>query len=217
MSPTHPPLVKICGITQKEDARAAALLGADMVGFIFHHKSPRSVDFREVLTFQTYGAQRVGVFVDQKGEEIRDICEKTNLTLAQFHGAQDQNDSKIVGPEKVIRVLWPEKYQDLKLFKAELLAWESLARWILIDAGVSGGGHGQQIKSDLLVPIIKDFRVPVLLAGGLNPLNIQELCPPRGESVFAGFDFNSGVEISPGKKDHNLMKKVITYVKSIKL
>jgi phosphoribosylanthranilate isomerase len=122
------------------------------------------------------------------------IIREARLDLAQFHGPQDLKVAEMVGPERVIRVFWPERLT-LKELAADLDKWREAAALYLFDAGRSLGGHGQKLTN-------LNFGSPkaYLLAGGLSPPDLGRLWP-GSEPNFSGFDFNSGLESAPGVKD----------------
>lgn len=189
-------LVKVCGMTRQEDADACTELGADLLGFIFHPPSPRNLTPEQAAAIVTKGVLRVGVFVRQGADEVRAILHAARLDLAQLAGNQDEAFCRAVGPERVIRVFWPERHASIPELEAELARFADLMRYALLDAGTSGGGHGRPLPFTSLAGI--KTPCPWLLAGGLSAANLGEAleqCSP------AGVDINSGVESEPGKKD----------------
>ena len=213
-------LMKICGLTRPEDARLAAALGADLLGFIFHPGSPRCVgpELPASLDSKTdlLGALKVGLFVDHGPDEAAALMAAGKLDLAQLHGGQDEAYclalAKSVGPERIIKVVWPEKAASAEAFQAEIKRFTPYCRLFLADAGQSGGGHGRAIEStggDILAAA--RFPKPWLLAGGLGPANLADLL-----SRFkpAGLDLNSGVESAPGIKDKNLLREAFSALRT---
>jgi phosphoribosylanthranilate isomerase len=200
------PIVKFCGLTRQEDLSFAESLGADVAGFILHPESPRGLSPEAAGRLKSKAILRAGVFVRQRGPEIVGIMKAAGLSLAQLHGAQTEEDAETIGPDRVIRVVWPERFESPDGLAAELLRWRGLARWLLFDAGQSGGGHGRSLGAGAL-GCLGESPAPVILAGGLGPDSVRGLWPPE-EPNLAGFDFNSGVEAAPGRKDHALMRRV---------
>ena len=206
-------LVKVCGNTRPEDARLAAALGADMLGFIFHAKSPRNVDpaFPAGLDRATdlLGALKVGVFVGQSVDETCALMAAGGLDLAQLHGGQDeafcQELSKTIGPERVIKVLWPERAANVESFQAEVDRFSSRCRLFLVDAGSGGGGHGREMERNAAeILAATRFHRPWLLAGGIGP---ETIGPLLARFWPAGLDMNSGVESAPGIKDETKLRE----------
>ncbi|GAB7081373.1 phosphoribosylanthranilate isomerase [Megalodesulfovibrio paquesii] len=189
-------LVKVCGITRQEDADAAAAVNASLLGFIFHPKSPRAVTPAQAKAICTDERMRVGVFVNQTAGEILDIMDQAGLHLAQLHGDQDEACCLALGRQRVMRAFWPQRHETVASFEAELARFAPYCRFLLLDAGASGGGHGKTLDWAALGRI----KMPRswFLAGGLSPENVRQavdLCNPDG------VDLNSGVESAPGIKD----------------
>lgn len=197
-----PLLIKVCGLTREEDLKFCRDLGVDLTGIIFHPASPRYVNPDLAGTWKKENELRVGVFVDQGREEILDIIDRAELDLAQLHGGQGPDICQAVGPDRVIRAFWPERFDRAEDFLEEIERFKDVCRYFLFDAGKAGGGHGKKIGCGWLDKI-KSPR-PYLLAGGLGPDNISQVL----DLDMAGFDLNSGVEISPGLKDREKIREV---------
>ncbi len=195
MNTTHSPFVKVCGQTHHSSIDNAIALGARMCGFVFHPKSPRSVAPRRAAMLESGPLKRVGVFVDQGTAEILAAIETARLDYAQLHGAQDAACARAVGPQRVIRVLWPQRYDSAEALQNEIDRWADLCAFYLLDGGRGGGGSGQGWNVALAAGL--RFPRPWILAGGLTPGNLAEAieaCRPDG------VDLNSGVEMAPGLK-----------------
>ena len=196
------PIVKICGMTRMEDVELCSQLGADLLGFIFHPKSPRNVDPDFAAAVKT-GVTKVGVFVDQTHEEALEIMDRCGLHAAQLHGGQDIHYCWRIGPDRVIRAFWPDTYASSAALARDLDGFSEACGHFLLDAGSSGqGGTGQSIDFDMLQDI--EIQTPWFLAGGIGPDNIDAalaLNPP-------GLDINSGVESAPGVKDKTKLRAV---------
>ncbi len=183
--------VKICGITNKEDALAAVDAGARALGFIFYPKSPRYVAPESLSTWLSdvpAEIWKVGVFVDEAPETIEEICRQTGLDIAQLHGQET-----------------PDRHpRGLRVWKAIRVAADTNriadypAEALLLD----GPGSGQTFDWSLTATVTK----PVILAGGLTPENVQAAVE---QTRPWGVDTASGVEASPGRKDHARMKRFI--------
>lgn len=194
---SHIPFVKICGQTNAPMLDAALGFGAQFVGFIFHEGSPRSIAPERAAAIRSGLAKRVGVFVRQGAEEILSIVSLAHLDLVQLHGRQSPEDALCIGPQRIIRVLWPESCASMADLQGQIDAWAPYCAYYLLDAGQFGraGGHGRPLhvaEFDAL-----RFPHPWFLAGGLcaeNLAHILSLCSPDG------LDLNSGVEIAPGLK-----------------
>lgn len=188
--------VKICGMKFQEDLLAAEAAGADFCGFIFHPASSRYISPMEAAKLNSGSMRRVGVFVDQNIDDIIGIAEYASLHLIQLHGPYSIEDAQKIGAERIIRVLWPQKYRSYHDLTQDLTRYSSSCAWYLLDAG-SSGGTGKNLDWISFRDLV--FPHPWFLAGGLNHLNISNAlaaCFPDG------LDLNSGLELAPGKKCH---------------
>lgn len=214
--------VKICGQTSPDGARLCASLGAGLLGFIFHPKSPRCTTPALPASLDLPGVLKVGVFVAQTPGEALEVMRAGRLDIAQLHGGQDLAFCRAVagtiGPERVMKVVWPEKAASLEDFQAELDRFAPFCGRFLADAGKSGGGHGRGLAdaaADILAAA--SFPRPWLLAGGLGPDSIGHAlsrfrikgCGP------AGLDLNSGVESAPGIKDETLLRAAFSVINAL--
>ncbi|QQR80872.1 MAG: phosphoribosylanthranilate isomerase [Deltaproteobacteria bacterium] len=192
-------LVKICGITNKEDAWTAIEAGADALGFNFYPKSPRYLDPEEAIKLIEDippNVLKVGVFVNEKESLVRDLCQYLSLDYLQFHG-----DETPYYCEQFATPYWKAfRLKDEKTFD---LMKKYHPEYFLIDAYVEKafGGTGVVTNWDLAREA-KNYG-KVILAGGLAPENIEAaIRAVRPEGV----DVASGVESSPGKKDAQKLK-----------
>jgi phosphoribosylanthranilate isomerase len=204
------PKIKVCGLTRQRDALACKELGVDFCGFIFHPESPRNVAPETAVVLDAGAALRVGVFVNQSAEEVRHIMDFADLDMAQLAGDQDEEFCAEIGPARVIRVFWPERYGDGEELMEELKRFAGFTGYYLLDAGTSGGGSGRSLNFDKLRGI--DPPKPWFLAGGLGPHNLayalERLAP------FA-VDLNSGVEEEPGVKSRAMLAKAVEAARNI--
>jgi phosphoribosylanthranilate isomerase len=201
------PLVKFCGLTRQEDALRASRLGADFAGFVMTPRSKRHICPVRARDIDTGTLGRVGVFVCEGVGDIIKAMETARLDFAQLHGPYGTGAGEAIGPERVIRAVWPEKHETRQSLEEHLSKWESFAKYFLFDAGLSEGGHGRRIDSDDL-SFLSCTSKKSFLAGGLGPENVSGLWPAK-EKNLCGFDFNSGVEASPGVKDWDAMEAVM--------
>lgn len=203
------PLVKICGLTRASDAAFCARAGADWLGFIFHPESPRRAEPERVADFDTGRARRVGVFVNQTADEVLRIMTVARLDMAQLHGQQNADFCRAIGPERVIKTLWPQG-ENFERQQDELAGFVT---YFLYDAGKSGGGHGQAFDPKL---IARPSPRPWLLAGGLTAGRVVSLVNSGLPHNWLGFDLNSGVESAPGLKDTSLVASAINAIRDTK-
>jgi phosphoribosylanthranilate isomerase len=227
-------VVKICGITNIEDARVAVEAGADMLGFIFYPPSPRYLtpeQAREIISAirldasprpvrsgesgsesaRTLSAvQFAGIFVNEPLEQIRSVMETAGLDLAQLHGTE--------APE-MVRELGGHAYKslqarDLDSARALVANYRDAVHGdvpaFIADAPPAKlpGGNGMIADWSVAREIAKQF--PILLAGGLN---VENVCEAIEMVQPWGVDVSSGVERAPGLKDH---EKVREFVKRAK-
>jgi phosphoribosylanthranilate isomerase len=196
--------IKICGITNTEDARWAEQCGADALGFVFA-ESPRRIApeqagaiMRELGPFIT----GVGVFVDRPADEVRRALEVSRCTVAQLHGDEPGDYTEALAPYGVIKAVRVRDKLDVSA-----LAPYGAAKAILLDAYAEGamGGTGQRFDLAVASRLVQEgWRV--IVAGGLTPENV-------GEVISAvrpyGVDVSTGVEREPGLKDPDKVARFI--------
>lgn len=192
--------IKICGITRLEDAVAAYRFGADAIGFIFAD-SPRRVTpdrAREISRSMPREPSRVGVFVDSTLDEVERTTEYCGLDLVQLHGHEDEEYCASLG-EHVIKAIRLNG-------NANLLQEGAYSGMTLLLDGYSSGGNGHEGEPyERLVRLLAPGRT-LIIAGGLDPGNVAEAVSTLRPW---GVDVASGVESSPGVKDHALMYSFI--------
>ena len=192
-------LRKVCGLTRPEDVALCHELGADLTGFIFAEKSPRRLKPETVAALPKGPSLRVGVFAGADSSAVLKAARLADLDLIQLHGGEDPAFCRFVGPERVIKTLWPEGLSPEAL-ALELERFAPVCAYFLLDAGLSGGGSGNRLAWESLARV--SFPKPWLLAGGLGP---KTLLPALAACAPGGVDMNSALERSPGLKDHALL------------
>ena len=208
-------MCKICGLTRAEDAALCHSLGADCIGCIFVPASPRFITPQRAALLPDGPALRTGVFAGTDLDEVRAIARLARLDLLQVHGGEDPAFCRALGPERVIKTLWPEKLTPEELDR-ELDRFAPVCAYFLLDAGTSGGGSGNSLKTDTLRRIRPPR--PWLLAGGLGPDNLRSaLAAFEPGAGPIGVDLNSALESAPGIKDHELVRRALTLVKGRRL
>ncbi|MFT5422569.1 MAG: phosphoribosylanthranilate isomerase [Phycisphaerales bacterium] len=207
MSSTHRTRIKVCGIRDHEAARVAAQAGADTIGFIFVEGSPRYIEPREAVGIMMSLpplVSAVGVTQDLSVDEFCDLEEACPTPISQLHGAEDEKTVRACGPG-VIKAF---KYEEVTI-ASRLKKWGAIEEVdaVLIDGG--DGGEGTALDWDALSAHLEGFAKPVFLAGGLTPENVGEaIARVRPYAV----DVSSGVESSPGVKDHD---KIRAFVRAV--
>lgn len=199
--------IKFCGITRQEDALAAADAGADAVGFVFYPPSPRYVTPGSAATIARAlppFVTSVGLFVDATEDEVRRVLATVPLGLLQFHGDEPAEFCGQFGQPymKAVRV---RPGADLLQYAARYPD----AAALLLDAYRPGvpGGTGETFDWNL-IPARMTCRI--VLAGGLSPGNVAAgIEQVRPWAV----DVSSGVELAPGVKDGQLIRRFATAVR----
>ena len=202
--------VKICGITDKDDAFKAVKFGADALGFVFTKKSPRYVSpsrARNIISILPPFITTVGVFVNERQGAVNDIVSFAGLNAVQLHGDED--------PQYVHR-LKRGNCTVIKAFRVNAaFDFDMIKKYdvngILFDAYQEDayGGTGKTFNWELLRQA--DIKRPYILSGGLNQENVLEavnLLKPYA------VDVSSGVEAEPGKKDH---RKMMSFIQNAKI
>ena len=198
--------IKICGITNLEDALAAADFGADALGFNFHKKSPRCIELEkatEIIAQLPPFIMPVAIFVNEREDRVREIQARTCIQTVQFHGDESPEFCQRFG-RRVIKAFQVKDKESLKA-----MAHYRVGAFLL-DSYREGmrGGTGTTFDWHLAV-VAKTFG-KIILAGGLTPENVSEavkLVQPYG------VDVTGGVEKEKGIKDHAKLKKFITEVR----
>ncbi|MBL6967282.1 MAG: phosphoribosylanthranilate isomerase [Desulfobacteraceae bacterium] len=202
--------VKICGITNYQDADMAVQLGADALGFVFA-PSPRRISpekAREIICAIPPFVKTVGVFVNERPDTVRRIIRFCGLDLIQFHGDES--------PE-VCGEFMPHAIKALRVREGSVLEsiipYYGKTKAVLFDtySGERRGGTGKTFDWDLAV-MGKRVGIPIILSGGLTPANIESAV--LTVNPFA-VDVNSGIEERPGKKDHLLMEELMEKIQKV--
>lgn len=203
--------VKVCGITNAEDAWAAIEAGADALGFIFYEKSPRyvvpAVATRIIAELPPL-ITPVGVFVNENVAAVRSIMDTCGLAMAQLHGEETAVYCRELSRPamKAVRL----KDRDSLLALAEYQGRGGVRGFVLDTfSEMSYGGTGQTTDWGLAAEVAKQTHI--LLAGGLTPGNVMEAI--RTVHPY-GVDVSSGVESAPGKKDH---AKIRAFVEAVRV
>lgn len=226
--------VKICGITNLEDALTAVDAGADALGFVFYEKSPRRVaadTVREIVATLPAAIEKVGVFVYDPGESPASIAESCGLTAVQIHlrlplsvPAAPNTPLRAVASGKPARVYlalpvsWFHGDRSVKTIAASFAGpgpFPGLEA-ILLDSGNAEqpGGTGKPFDWQQMSSVVDEMRTnrKVVVAGGLTPNNV-------GEAIRIlkpwGVDVSSGVEARPGRKDPERVRAFIKAVRDL--
>lgn len=209
--------VKICGITNLEDAQVAASAGADLIGFVFYAKSPRCIEpvrARAIVAALQAGAhapKMVGVFVNESSERVRAIVESVRLDLVQLHGDEPASAVSELSP-RAYKSLRPRSLEQARAAVAEYSrVTNGHAPAFVVDAYDPKlyGGTGARADWAIAAEIARQF--PILLAGGLTSENVVQAV--RSAQPW-GVDVSSGVERAPGLKNHAKVRAFIDAAKA---
>jgi phosphoribosylanthranilate isomerase len=198
--------VKICGITTADDARMAVAAGADAIGLVFFDKSPRCVDAERaagIVAAIPPFVQVVGLFVNAPLELVNATADRAGLDIVQLHGEETPSYCDAVNRRvmKAFRVKGPESLAPIASYRVAGL---------LLDAYSpnSYGGTGERFDWDLV--LAAKVHGPIILAGGLTPDNVASAVSQV--SPYA-VDVSSGVELSPGRKNPEQVRRFIEAAK----
>ncbi len=216
-------IIKICGITNLEDAKLAANAGADYLGFIFYPPSSRYVEaetvreiirvMRETYFVNTAHESRitkyVGVFVNTPADEVRRLMDFCGLDFAQLHGDESPEMVASFGG-RAFKAINP---QSLAVAEKTASLVTRHSPFLLLDAfhPTMRGGTGKTADWDLAASIARKY--PLLLAGGLTPENVATAI---ARVKPFGVDVSSGVEAVPGKKDPDKVRAFIAQVRGMR-
>ncbi|HEY9186734.1 MAG TPA: phosphoribosylanthranilate isomerase [Ignavibacteria bacterium] len=198
--------IKICGITNIEDYNNALSLGVDFTGFIFYDRSRRTIkpeQVRKIKRNNIYSHKRVGVFVNERIEIIREVYDLADLDIIQLHGDES--------PEYCQRLDLPYwKCIRIKNFDSINLIQEYSTEKILIDTYSENlyGGTGKSIDL-LLVKKALETEKEIIVAGGISYSNVKDIINLKPYAI----DINSSIEKLPGKKDFNKMSELIKIIR----
>ena len=195
-------LIKICGITNLDDALSAAEAGADYLGFIFAPGSPRRVEpdtVREIVKKLPSSVRKAGVFRDAENQEIRSAMDFCGLDIIQLHGSETPETARVLALEYEVWKALP--FTSPSVF-AESLKFANFTQ--LADSDKKGNDCNWSLAQ------LTSRRRKLFLAGGISAQNaahaVETVCP-------AGLDICSGVEVRPGVKDHAKITEIINLIR----
>jgi len=194
--------IKICGLTNLTDARAAWEAGADFLGFVLYRRSPRGITARTLRRIRDRlpaGPRCIGVFVNEPGEEVLRVAADCGLYAVQLHGDEPARDFAQL-PLRIWRAVRLARGRSNPAPKS----WPA-DRYVL-DAAVPGAYGGTGKLTDWRRAAELAGKHPVMLAGGLTPANVADAIR---QVQPMGVDVASGVEKAPGKKD---IRKLISFI-----
>ena len=190
--------IKVCGITQEQDALTLDCLKVDYLGFIFYTQSQRFIEPQKAKSIieKLKHAKAVGVFVDEKPQTINTIAHNLKLDLIQLHGFESKKVvAQINFPISKVVHIEHQKTPILPNYSVDYLLFDSKSKNEI-------GGTGVSFDSQILDSL--QIKQPFFLAGGIGPHNLQKLLNLKPTPYAV--DINSQVELSPGKKDFAKVK-----------
>ena len=199
--------VKICGITNIDDAKLAAELGTWAIGFIFYLKSPRYISLEKAQEIsqeiKKYGIKTVGVFVNETAEQINEIAKITQLDYIQMHGIESASDCNKLKRPYIKNIRNINEINDYHNAFALLVDASDTQNW---------GGTGKLADWDLAKEIKKQGKT-LILSGGISSNNLERaLIEVKPDFI----DVSSSLENSPGVKNYSLMKEFFDKIKDYK-
>ena len=204
--------VKICGLTNPEDAILAMDLGADLLGFNFYPKSKRFIDPKDagkIIRKLPAFVDTVGLFVNADADEIRKISKELMLNWVQLHGDESPGFCLSLNniPAQIIKAIRVKDGHDIEY--AKNFSTDAL----LLDAyhPMLYGGTGERFDWKKLPELTGHTFGRTFLAGGINPDNVVEAIGYG----FYGIDICSGIEDSPGNKNYKKMKELFKNIRSV--
>lgn len=198
------PKIKICGITNLDDARYCAAAGADFLGFVQYDGSPRYVDpptCRQIIEWVA-GPKPVGVFVNEDLQTVNEISSEAGFEFVQLHGNEEpelcaQTDLPVIKAFRISSDMTEERLRPM------LDRYAGTVQYFLLDTYHPDrhGGTGMTFSWNLAAAIAEDY--DIFLAGGITPDNLQKAVHKVRP---LGIDVSSGVEASPGHKDFDKLQ-----------
>ncbi|MGA0242384.1 MAG: phosphoribosylanthranilate isomerase [Candidatus Marinamargulisbacteria bacterium] len=203
--------IKLCGMTNRDDALNAIALGVDAIGFIFYPHSPRFIPPEKVETFMLDippFIHTIGVFVNESVDAINDISARCKLSGIQLHGHEAPEFCTAFSLPTIKSIAIKDE-DDIK----KIPQYKGCVSGVLLDTKVENvyGGTGKTFDWGLALAA-KEYDVPLILSGGITPQNSEKAI--KMVSPY-GVDICSGVEKEPGKKDYHKMQMLIDGIHAI--
>lgn len=200
--------IKICGITNYEDAKLASDLGADAIGFIFYKNSKRFISpeiVKNIVDKLPPFLIKVGVFVNEDADVVNKIMQNCKLNIAQLHG------------DETLKFISKINYPIIKVFRiSQNFNFNNLSKYahlnILLDAfnEKEFGGTGEHFNWNT---IPQEIRNKIILAGGISENNLEEIFYKIKPYAI---DVSSSLEIKLGKKNHEKLKTLFRKINELR-
>ncbi len=199
-------LIKVCGLKNKAQIETLDKMNEiDFLGFIFYERSKRHVN---KIGGTISKSKKVGVFVNEKIDQIGKIALECELDILQLHGNETpEMCSKLKSQYTIIKAFGMDDSFDFK----ELYEYQTVVDYFLFDTKTSNyGGSGKLFDWSMLEQYT--LNIPFLLSGGLNPHSLEAIRNIK-HPAFAGIDINSGFENAPADKNIDLIQQFVTQLK----
>jgi phosphoribosylanthranilate isomerase len=196
--------IKICGITNLEDALSVFFAGADALGFVFYKKSPRYISLaraQKICRILPKKILRVGVFVNEKIPQVKQIARTLRLDMLQFHGQETAEYCRQFKGYKVIKAFRIKEAEDLN----KVSGYRNCAYLFDSFSGREFGGTGKKFNWKILARANK-MKPAIFISGGLSPANVRQAVKLLKPDWV---DASSCLESKPGKKDQRKIKKFV--------
>ena len=207
--------VKICGITNLEDARFASGAMVDYLGFIFTKESKRYIDPEKAGAIINWveGPEKIGVFMDQPLDDVNILAKFSGIDYVQLHGQETVEYCQLI-EKPIIKVIHLNDASTPTEIEENVTLYSEVVKFFLFDTSHEGafGGTGKTFNWSLLDNLNID--TPYFLAGGLTPENSLDAIDRVKPYAI---DVNSGVEEEPGLKDFEKIELLMTHMKSYKV
>lgn len=205
--------VKICGITDLQDARFVSGARADYIGFIFYEDSPRFIEPSKAGAIINWieGPECVGVFVNQPLDDVNMTVRQAGIDIVQLHGTESPEYCDMI-ERPVIKVFHIKPDTAADDIEKAITPYRSSVDYLMFDTRVEGkwGGTGKSFDWSLLDTFSGE--IPFFLSGGLTPENVRDAC----ETVHPfAVDVSSSVEREPGSKDYDKVDAFMQEMKKI--
>lgn len=213
IQPENRTKVKICGITNLEDARFASGALADYLGFIFYPDSPRYIEPAKAGAIINWieGPLKVGVFVNQPLDDVNRIVKETGIDLVQLHGNESPEYCSLI-EYPIIKAVHISENTSADELQSRISEYSTVVDYLLFDTKQAGqwGGTGKTFDWEILELISNE--IPFFLSGGLNTMNIKKSIETVHPNVV---DLSSGLEESPGLKDFDKVEEFFDLMRDI--
>lgn len=201
--------VKVCGITNLEDAKASVDAGCDALGFVFYKTSPRyitPIKASEIIKKLPSKPIKIGVFVNSSEDKIKHIAKLCGLDILQFHGNESSEFCQRFKGYKVIKAFRIKNGSELE----DISRYKTFAYLFDTFSASQMGGTGKKFDWKL-IRHLNNLKEPIFLSGGLNAQNVKAAIRTVQPEWL---DVSSSLEIKPGRKDHKKVKEFIRIAKT---